>query len=340
MGEPARKAVPLPPLPDGRGRSLRPDAVRAVRDRVMGTEVLAAGLTPADAAAVLGWLREVERVFTRFAPDSDTRRVSAAHGRPVRVAPMFTEVLAAACDLQRRTGGIFDPFLGADMVELGYDRDFPEISVGTVPETADGPPGPAAPAAPRVEIDHDRRLVALSPGLAVDLGGFVKGWSVQQAADGLRRRGVRRGLIDAGGDLVAWRSPGDPPWRIGVAHPLRATPADTLALAGTAAVATSSVTRRTWRDRAGRAAHHVLDPRTRRPAESDCLQATVLATDLATAEVAATCLVVLGTRTGPRLVAELDPAAAWLTIDRDGRVRRSSGLDDYRAEAPPNDDAT
>ncbi|WP_158562876.1 FAD:protein FMN transferase [Marinitenerispora sediminis] len=312
---------------------------RAVRDRVMGTDVLVAGLAPAEAVAALGWLREVERVFTRFAPDSDTRRVGAAQGRPVRVAPMFTAVLAAACEFQRRTGGVFDPFLGAEIAALGYDRDFAEIAAGPAPGAGAAPPAPAPASPPRVEIDHDRRLVTLSPGLAVDLGGFVKGWSVQQAADGLRERGVRRGLIDAGGDLVAWRSPADPPWRIGVAHPLRTGPADILALTERVAVATSSVTRRAWRDREGRAAHHVLDPRTGRPAESDCLQATVLATDLAAAEVAATCLVILGTRAGPRQVAELDPSAAWLTVDREGRVRRSANLGDYRAEAVADDTA-
>ncbi|TDQ43650.1 FAD:protein FMN transferase [Actinorugispora endophytica] len=312
--------------------------MRAFRDRVMGTDVLLAGMGAGEQAAVLGWLREAERVFTRFSPGSDTRRVGAADGRATEVSASFTAALAEACAHHERTGGLFDPFLGAAMERIGYSVGFDEItarggvSPGPVAPVPPESPGDDAGAVPRVEIDHERGLVTLPPGTAVDLGGFVKGWSVQQAADALRRAGARRGLIDAGGDIVAWRDPADAPWRVGVEHPLRPEPAGTLALAPYAAVATSSTARRRWRDASGAPAHHIVDPRTGRPADSDCVQATVLGRDLGAAEVYATCLVVLGTVEGPALLADLDGSAAWITVDREGRVRSAANLDHYCAE--------
>jgi thiamine biosynthesis lipoprotein len=298
----------------------------------MGTTVLVAGLDATGQAAVLGLLREAERIFSRFTADSDTSRVNAAAGRPTRVSPLFTAALAEACAHQAASGGLFDPFLAADLVRLGYDRDF--AAVRSAPAAPAAPPRPAGGGAPpRVRIDHGVPEVALSPGLAVDLGGFVKGWAVQRAAGERMRAGAPRGLIDAGGDIAAWRGPGGAPWRIGVEHPLDTAPAGVLALPPVAAVATSSVVRRGWRDTAGARLHHIIDPRTGAPADSDCLQATVLAADLAAAEVYATCLVLLGTGDGPAWLAGRDPAAAWITVDRDGRVRRSADLDLHREGA-------
>ena len=56
------------------------------------------------------------------------------------------------------------------------------------------------------------------PGL--DPSGYVKGWSVDEAALGLRLAGVTRFTIDAGGDvLCVGRPPDGERWRIGVRHP-------------------------------------------------------------------------------------------------------------------------
>jgi thiamine biosynthesis lipoprotein len=290
--------------------------MKVLRDRVMGTDLMLV-LPARQHAAVLEWLRTVERTFSRFDPGSDTSRVNA--GGPVAVSELFLAALDEACRYLDATGGLFSPFLGAELARLGYDTDF--ALVGT-PEVA---PAPLPAQAPAVHIDHDHRTVTLSPGLAVDLGGFVKGWSVQRAAQTQREAGrVPYGMIDAGGDLVAWRPEGGRPWRIGVEHPLRERPVGVLELpAGTVAVATSSVVRRSWRDRAGTVLHHIVDPRTGAPAGSDCAQATVMTGDLAAAEVYATCLVLLGTREGPQWLAGQDPDARWITVDRDGRVRSS-----------------
>ncbi|WP_461032859.1 FAD:protein FMN transferase [Streptomyces mayteni] len=290
-----------------------------MRDRVMGTELLAV-LPPGEAAAVFGWLHQVEAVFSRFRPDSDVSRANA--GGRVAVSELFLRVLTEACAHQKRTGGLFSPFLGAEVARAGYAVDFDAIGVAEPAEPAEPAPARAA-GTPPVHLDHDDGTIRLPDGVAVDLGGFVKGWSVQAAADALCSE---RGLIDAGGDLVAWRGHADRPWRVGVAHPTAQEPVGVLELPRSAAVATSSVVRRSWPTATGGRAHHIIDPRTGEPADSDCLQATVLAGNLAAAEVYATCLTILGTAEGPGWLAGLDPTAAWLTVDRDGTVRHSPDL--------------
>jgi thiamine biosynthesis lipoprotein len=285
--------------------------MKVLRDRVMGTDLMLV-LPARQHAAVLEWLRTVERTFSRFDPGSDTSRVNA--GGPVAVSELFLAALDEACRYLDATGGLFSPFLGAELARLGYDTDF--ALVGT-PEVA---PAPLPAQAPAVHIDHDHRTVTLSPGLAVDLGGFVKGWSVQRAAQTQREAGrVPYGMIDAGGDLAAGG-------RQALADRRRAPAARAAGRRAGAARRHGGggheQRRAAQLARPGRhVLHHIVDPRTGAPAGSDCAQATVMTGDLAAAEVYATCLVLLGTREGPQWLAGQDPDARWITVDR--RVRSS-----------------
>jgi len=287
--------------------------MHSVTDRLMGTDVRVVGLPPALAAEAFTALRHAEQVFSRFLPDSDTSRVNAGAGRPVRVSPLFAAALQEACEHAATTGGLFSPLLGAEVAATGYDVDF-----ARVPGRPARPLPP--PSEPRVVIDHERGTVAVPYGVAVDLGGFVKGWAAQRVATDLRARGVPRGLVDAGGDVVAWHEPGGTQWEVAIAAPGEGT----ITLSPYGAAATSSTARRSWTGADGVRRHHVIDPRTGRPADSGCAQATVAAPDLATAEVLATCMLVLGPEEGPRRLAER--VSGWCTVDDSGRVRRGGGV--------------
>jgi thiamine biosynthesis lipoprotein len=286
--------------------------VPAVRDRVLGTEVLVAGVPSAAQAAALAALHRVEAVFSRFRPGSDLCRVNAAGGVPVRVAPVFAAALADACAHAAATGGVFSPLLGREVAATGYAVDLAEV-----PGRPSAAPPPAV-TAPRVRIDHGSGTVAVPPGVALDLGGFVKGWAVQRVADELRAGGAPRGLVDAGGDVACWTD--GEPWRVGVARP--GTDARVLRLHGRAAVATGSTAHRAWRDADGAPQHHVIDPRTGRPCRSGWVRVTTWqageGADLGALEAAATALLVLGPEQGPPLLAARYPDASWLAVDPAG----------------------
>jgi thiamine biosynthesis lipoprotein len=107
---------------------------------------------------------------------------------------------------------------------------------------------------------------------------------------------------------MAWPSDDQKkPWLVGLAHPY--SDRDTIAklwLSGQAGVATSSIAKRSWKLHR-RPMHHIMDPRTLLPAESDCIQATVIGKELVPAEVYAKCLLILGSREGPQWLAQRRP---------------------------------
>jgi thiamine biosynthesis lipoprotein len=116
-------------------------------------------------------------------------------------------------------------------------------------------------------------------------------------------------------------------WPIGVANPLSPDDDLELLLLAGGGVATSGRDYRRWQ-RDGVWYHHILDPRTGRPAETDVLSATLVAASARAAEVAAKVAFILGSRDGMAWI-QARPNLAGLLVLEDGRVMRSNNLRHY-----------
>jgi FAD:protein FMN transferase len=149
----------------------------------------------------------------------------------------------------------------------------------------------------------------------LDPSGLVKGWSVDEAAEILVRRGLDNFAISAGGDIrVRGGALPDDRWRVGIQHPLLHDKVAAVVEVSGLAVATSGAYAR---------GEHVLDPHTGRP-PSGVLSVTVTGADLATADAYATAAFAMGTR-GPSWTAGLRGYEA-MTIRADGRVLTTAGF--------------
>lgn len=302
--------------------------MRRFHGRAMNTEISTVGLSPADAAEVFQCLEEMEKQFSRFLPDSQLSRVNRKAGMETPVSEQFMALLYEALLYVEQTGGIFSPFLGFHMNRLGYRQTFE--SIGADNEQADDVQKQDHSSDEPVVVDLDSRMIKVTAESLLDFGGFAKGWSVQHIALNMMRKSSSAGLIDAGGDLMAWnRDDSNYPWQVGLAHPYSdRDSAGRLWLKGQAGIATSSVVKRSWKHRRHRL-HHIIDPRTLLPAQSDCIQATVIGRELVPAEVYAKCLLILGSQEGPAWLSNRQPDLAYILLDREGRLTVSSNLSDY-----------
>jgi thiamine biosynthesis lipoprotein len=240
-----------------------------------------------------------ERVLSRFDPASELARLNRRTGEWVAVSPLLWSVVDAALAMAEETAGLFDPTLLAALEAAGYDRSFEHVAAHL-----GQPAGQVVPTARLAghTCAVERRAgheVRLPPGVRLDVGGIAKGYVAQQAVESLRHCGPC--LVDAGGDLAAGAAPpGWPGWPVSVAAP-SADPANGQPVQDQAmllwlvngSVATSGVDYRHWM-RGGRRMHHVIDPRTGLPADTDLLTATVLDTSAVRAEAWATAALVLG----------------------------------------------
>lgn len=303
--------------------------------RAMGCQMQA--LLEADGAAAEtavaqtpGWFEDWEQHLSRFRPDSELSRLNDSHGQPVAVSAVLWNVLAAAVEAERESGGLVTPVLLAALEAAGYERSFETLALsttgGVLLSTAEAP----APAlAQCLWRKPETRQVSLLGGVRLDLGGVAKGWAAGAAAQRLAAHGPA--LVDAGGDVAVSgpRRSGEP-WIVGVADPLHPDQdLATLAVSG-GGVATSGRDYRRWRQ-GGAWQHHLIDPRTGRPAETDVLSATVVGPSAGAAEVAAKAALILGSQAG-RYWLEQRPHLAGLLVLEDGRPVATASLDRYRVD--------
>ena len=248
--------------------------------RAMGTDVRCiAPPSPASRRAVRdvrAIFEREERRFSRFRGDSELTRVNATAGSWIDVSAPFADVVAFALSAWRRTRGRFDPTLLGAMIAAGYDRDFDEVLAGARDALR-----PVAPAGRAGEIELDGRRLRLPKGIGLDLGGIVKGWTVDRAVDAALSAGLPWILVEAGGDLRLEGAPPAEGLEIAVEDPLAPDNEIGRVTITDGALATSCVTKRAW----GPYLHHVIDPSTGTPLVGPLLQATVWAPTCVEAEV-------------------------------------------------------
>ena len=255
------------------------------RFAAMGCEVVVHGGDPAVVAEIF---ERDERTFTRFAEDSELLRVNRAGG-PVLVSERFARAVAAALWASRVTEGLVDPTLLDALEGAGYDRDFAELK----PLPAPPRPGACGHAG---EVVLRGRLLTLPPGARLDLNAVVKSMAVDDAL-----AAIGDGWISAGGDLATTS-----PLEVALPH------GGSVRLER-GALATSGSAGRRWL-RAGRWQHHLIDPRTGRPAESPWEQVTVCGESCLMADTAAKAAFLMG-----------DDGPAWL--DAHGMAGRFVAVD-------------
>ncbi len=268
---------------------------------------------------------ELEGRWSRFRPDSEISRLNDQPGRPVVVSDDTVVLVERAVAAWRLSGGAFDPTVLGPLVRAGYDRSFDEL--GDRPT-----PGHSLLGIGAADIGIDGSAVTLPVGTGFDPGGIGKGLAADLVVADLLAACAEGACVNLGGDVrVAGVGPaqdagsGDDavaPWTIGVWHPDLAAPLVRLGLAD-GAVATSTTRLRRWTIE-GRPQHHLIDPRSGRPSDTDLELATVVASEAWVAEVLAKSVILRGSA-HPFDVVD-GTAAEAMAVDRTGRVQATAGL--------------
>jgi thiamine biosynthesis lipoprotein len=272
-------------------------------------------LLPAARELLEADLLALDLACSRFRPDSELVAIgTVARGAsgPVTmsVSPLLAEAVAVSLRAAQLTDGDVDPTVGGALAELGYDRDFADLTRPEQTEAAGGHDTGRVgvrviPGWRSVRVDVTRQRLTVPAGVRLDLGATVKGWAADRAAARIVKELGCGVLVSLGGDTAVAGEPPAGGWRIRVQ--------DRTALPGAAAegpsqvvtirdggLATSSTAARRWR-RGGDVLHHILDPRTGRPAAPVWRTVSVAAVTCADANTAATAAIIRGHQALPWL---------------------------------------
>ena len=321
-----------PPGPGSWRRVLTGDDTVAVAERdALGTDARVAVWPPenlrAGCAAVDDVLGALDAQASRFRADSELSWLHRADGGrlPLRerlflLSDGLAEAVGVALAAARWTGGLADPTVGAALIALGYDRDF--AAIGQVPDE----PRPAPVPAPGWELVRlDGPLLRLPGNVQLDLGATAKGVGSDRAVRAVMSVTGHTGgvLVSLGGDIAVDGTPPRDGWPVTVADgPEQAgSPCSQLIRLTEGAVATSLVTCRRWR-RGGQELHHIVDPRTGRPADGPWRTVSAAAATCADANAAATAAMVAGPHAEDWLASTGLPARL---VRHDGQVHHLGG---------------
>jgi thiamine biosynthesis lipoprotein len=265
--------------------------------RALGTTAVIAAAEPAalpEARRILeAELKAFDDACSRFRPDSELSELNRLSGEWVEVGPLLFLAVEIALAVAERTGGLVDPTVGANLRDAGYDRTFAEVLLRD--GTRFRPSFQPVAGWRCVELDADRRAIRVPPRVELDLGATAKALAADRAA-GAASVSVRSGvLVSLGGDVAVADTapPGGWPVRIADDH---ATPLDgpgPVVSISAGGLASSGTRVRRWTSSGGEL-HHIIDPRTGRPAATSWHTVSVAAPTCVDANAASTAAIVLG----------------------------------------------
>ncbi len=293
----------------------------------MGTLVFLTAVAP-DEQAAHDALREgfaeihrLEELLSTWIPDSEVSRLNAAAGQhPVRVSPETMDVLEQAVDAARMTDGGFNVVIGPAVEIWKTARE------GRLPTQRELDAVRPLLNLSGLSIDRDAATAFLSrAGMRVDVGGIAKGYAADATARVMRDAGAGAGVVAISGDIATFgRLPDGHPFVFGIQHPRRETGVTLgqLELEDAAVSTAGDYQRYFLKD--GVRYHHILDPRTLRPARL-AQSVTVVAATGVLADGLDTGIFVMGPEKGMALIERL-PGVEGVIVDADGAVSVSSGL--------------
>ena len=269
------------------------------------------------------FIETCEKRFSRFLDTSELSQLNRSHGQWFLASPDLFELIKLSRQFYERTSGLFDPTILTDLKRVGYDRSMDELRQLNLISNNDGRAKPGERLRERfyfgmVQMDDELSSIWLPEGLEIDLSGIAKGWIAEKAALLLARFSTAC-TVSAGGDMVLVGTPDELDyWEIELEDPRNPAQALTMLKLGPGAVATSSIIKRSWRQ-GEKLRHHLIDPRTGDPAETDWLCVTAIADRAVAAEVFAKALLIAGSGQAMELFSR-NQEISFIAVDRDGKL--------------------
>jgi thiamine biosynthesis lipoprotein len=193
-----------------------------------------------------------------------------AQGKSKQVSPELAALLKDATRVSAQSSGLFNPAIGHLIQTWGFQADdfkavLPDEKkvkalVKANPQMSDLRfLEPYSSKLPVPVFSHNKAV-------KIDLGGYAKGYALDQAAGILKQQGIHNALINIGGNVLALGTHGSRAWRVGIQHPRKPGPLATLELHDGEAIGTSGDYQRYF-ELDGKRYCHLIDPRSGYPVQ-------------------------------------------------------------------------
>ena len=260
-----------------------------------------------------------EQLLSKTIDASDVSRINNAMGQTVTVDPETWEILRRAKEISAQTGGAFSITI-APVTALW---SFTDTVTNMVP--TDEARLKMLPLVDDQKIAlGENNTVTLPAGMEIDLGGIAKGYIADKVADIIREKAYA-GIVSLGGNVyTVGKKPDGSAFSVGIKDPHNPAASKAIIYTGDGTVVTSGTYERGF-SFGGVRYHHILDPKTGWPSQSDLVSATFVMDSSMTADALATACIVIGSEKSLALAKELQLDAMF--IDKGGQAFFTEGFE-------------
>lgn len=234
-------------------------------------ELLGQTITPELERMVRSEILTFQETYTRFSDASLLGQLNAQKALRYPSEEMLN-MLEFARGLQDETGGVFNISVGGELVRRGYGQKGQ---------------GKILPSFWN-EVKLTPEEIRIPGEVSLDFGGFGKGWLIDKLGGLLEKHGAAHYVVNGGGDILVSSTKS---LEFGLEHPFESGTFIGSTKITRGALAVSSSVKRAWK-KDGQAQHHIIDPRSSEPSDSDVVSTYVRAETALVADACATILLI------------------------------------------------
>jgi thiamine biosynthesis lipoprotein len=264
-----------------------------------------------------------ENLFSRTIADSEISQINAnsKNGITTTVSDDTIELLKYAVEYSKLSDGAFDITIG-NVTSLWNFKDNED---GVLPDSSDIKEAVANIGYEQLEINGNDVLIT-NPSVSIDVGGLAKGYIADKLKTFLIKNGVKRGIINLGGNvLLIGDKPDKSAYNIGIQKPFGDSGETSIIInAKNISIVTSGIYERYfYKDNI--IYHHILDTNTGYPIQNNLYSVTILSTSSVEGDSLSTSTFAMGLEAGKTFIENMDNVEA-IFIDNEENIVITSGL--------------
>jgi FAD:protein FMN transferase len=259
-------------------------------------------------------IQRIEKLLTTFDDNSQTNLINKNAGiAPVKVDREVFDIIQRSKRISEITQGAFDITYGSiDKSLWNFDK-----TMTALPDTATAKKLVRLINYRNVLLDEKKCTVLLSDkGMRIGFGGIGKGYAAERAKIILQENGIKSGIVNAAGDLIAWGSqPDGKPWTIGIADPNAVrNQFSSLDITDMAVATSGNYEKFVMID--GKKYSHTIDPKTGMPV-TGIKSVTIICVNAEVADAMATPVMIMGIKVGLDLINQMKGIGCIIIDDND-----------------------
>ena len=160
----------------------------------------------------------------------------------------------------------------------------------------------------------------------IDVGGIAKGYAADEVKNIILKNGIKSALINLGGNILSMGTKEDGmPWNVGIQDPTRTRGEFVLTISVVSKSVVTSGNYERFFDLNGKRFHHIINPITGYPSDSDIISATIISDNSIDGDGLSTGVYIMGVPKAIKLIEGIEGVDAIL-ITKSKEVYVTSGM--------------